>query len=209
MAGSTKPILVVIAGPNGSGKTSVTKKLLNHDWVKTCRYINPDEIALELGGFTGENFKKAADTAVEIREECLRKKQSVAFETVFSSPDKLEFMQRALAAGYFIRFFFISTKTPIINAGRITQRYMEQGHEVPISKIVSRFNRSVTQCATAARVADRTYIYDNSVDGRDAQLIFKFKEGVLAKKYVRAPKWASELARWIKQAEVNAAHASA
>ena len=34
-----KPELIVIAGPNGSGKTSVTQKFLHHEWAKN---IIPD-----------------------------------------------------------------------------------------------------------------------------------------------------------------------
>lgn len=36
-----KPKLIIIAGPNGSGKTSVTFKLLQHEWIEGCEYINP------------------------------------------------------------------------------------------------------------------------------------------------------------------------
>ena len=31
-----KPKLLIIAGPNGSGKTSVTGKILKHEWVVDC-----------------------------------------------------------------------------------------------------------------------------------------------------------------------------
>ena len=31
-----KPVLIVIAGPNGSGKTSITHKILQHDWIEDC-----------------------------------------------------------------------------------------------------------------------------------------------------------------------------
>ena len=40
-----KPKLFIIAGPNGSGKTSVTSKILKHTWIDGCEYINPDNIA--------------------------------------------------------------------------------------------------------------------------------------------------------------------
>jgi predicted ABC-type ATPase len=45
-----KPLLIVIAGPNGSGKTSITKKILQHDWIEECEYINPDDIAKDVFG---------------------------------------------------------------------------------------------------------------------------------------------------------------
>lgn len=45
-----KPKLIIIAGPNGSGKTSVTGKILNHQWIEGCEYINPDTIAQEKFG---------------------------------------------------------------------------------------------------------------------------------------------------------------
>ena len=40
--------MIVIAGPNGSGKTSVTKKFLHHEWAEGTVYINPDEVAKEV-----------------------------------------------------------------------------------------------------------------------------------------------------------------
>lgn len=45
-----KPTLIVFAGPNGSGKTSITTQILKHDWLKDCVYINPDTIAQEEFG---------------------------------------------------------------------------------------------------------------------------------------------------------------
>ena len=33
-----KPVLIIIAGPNGSGKTSVASQTLEHDWVQSCVY---------------------------------------------------------------------------------------------------------------------------------------------------------------------------
>ena len=45
-----KPELIVIAGPNGSGKTSVTTKFLHHEWADGTIYINPDQIANDKFG---------------------------------------------------------------------------------------------------------------------------------------------------------------
>ena len=40
-----KPVLIVIAGPNGSGKTTITSRVLHHEWLEDSIYINPDNIA--------------------------------------------------------------------------------------------------------------------------------------------------------------------
>ena len=35
-----RPVLIVIAGPNGSGKTSITSRILRHEWMEDAVYIN-------------------------------------------------------------------------------------------------------------------------------------------------------------------------
>lgn len=40
-----KPVLIVIAGPNGSGKTTITSRVLHHEWLEDSIYINPDNTA--------------------------------------------------------------------------------------------------------------------------------------------------------------------
>ena len=52
-----KPKLIIIAGPNGSGKTSLTSQILKHEWIENCIYINPDNIAEEKFDGWNCNFK--------------------------------------------------------------------------------------------------------------------------------------------------------
>jgi len=49
-ASNHRPVLIVIAGPNGSGKTSVTSKILHHEWLEDSEYINPDNVARDVFG---------------------------------------------------------------------------------------------------------------------------------------------------------------
>jgi predicted ABC-type ATPase len=191
-----KPTLIVIAGPNGSGKTSVTRRFLHHEWSDGTLYINPDEIAQKLFGDwnSQEAVLKAANYCAELREQCLRDRTSFVFETVFSAQDKIEFLVRAKKAGFFIRLFFISTSHPAINAARIAKRVMEGGHDVPIPKIVSRYNKSIKNCSFIATLVDRLYVYDNSVENADATIQFRLADGRLAKQYVtEIPDWAKPI----------------
>lgn len=186
-----KPRLLVVAGPNGAGKTTVTERGLAHEWFAGCQYINPDFIARdEFGDWNSPDaILKAAHLASQLRENYLASGQSIAFETVFSAPDKVEFLYRAHQQDYFIRFFFVATADPSINASRVARRVMQGGHDVPIPKIISRYFRSIAQCVLIAPWIDRLYLYDNSIDGAEAALILRATEGKITKLYQPAPEW--------------------
>lgn len=191
-----RPELIMIAGPNGSGKTSVTQKFLHHEWADGTVYINPDQVANDkFGDWNSQDaVLKAANYCREWRERCIQDRESFVFETVFSAEDKIDFLIRAKEAGFFIRVFFISTNHPSINAARIAKRVMEGGHDVPIRKIISRYAKSIINCETIAPLVDRLYVYDNSVNGQDAQIQFRLKEGMLEKQYVTdLPDWARNI----------------
>ena len=192
-----KPVLIVIAGPNGSGKTTITTKILHHQWMEDAVYINPDQIAQDRFGDwnSPEAVMQSVKYCEALREQCLVERKSLIFETVLSAPDKLLFIRRAKEAGFFVRIFFVSTNHPSINASRIAQRVMKGGHDVPITKIISRYFKSIANCKVASLLADRTYIYDNSIDGQEAQLLFRFVDGKLFKQYVKdVPIWATKIA---------------
>lgn len=191
-----RPTLCVVAGPNGSGKTSTTIQLLKNEWSEGSVYINPDNIARdEFGDWNSqEAVLKAAKRATEIRYECLEKGEDFVFETVFSSAEKNEFLRKAHERGYFIRFFFVCTNSPEINVRRITKRFLDGGHEVPISKIISRYYKSILNAADIISLVDRAYIYDNSVEKALPQLLYRTANGKVVKKYVdNIPDWASQL----------------
>jgi predicted ABC-type ATPase len=187
-----KPKLLIIAGPNGSGKTSVTGKILKHKWIEGCKYINPDIIARDVFGDWNakETVIKAAQYAEQQRENCIKNRHSLIFETVLSAQDKVEFVRRAKECGYFVRLFFIGTDTPQINAARVAHRVMAGGHDVPIQKIISRYSKSIVNCAVLSSIVDRLYVYDNSVDDVFPELLFRSSDGILTKQYSNLHDWA-------------------
>lgn len=200
-----KPVLIVIAGPNGSGKTSVTKILRSaYDWAEGLIVVNPDDIAEQQ--FNGWNdvasIQKAARRADEIREECLVSRQGLLFETVLSISEKVDYIRRAKEAGFFIRLIFVGTESADINIDRIAWRVMQGGHSVPNDKVISRYERSMKQAIEAARIVDRAYFVDNTRDIEESPEpvnpfpIFRTVNGVVAKTYTEGesfPHWARSI----------------
>ena len=196
MSDNRKPVLCIVAGPNGSGKTSATIQLLSNEWTADSIYINPDNIAQETFGDWNSPAAviKAAKTATELRYNCLDRKVDFVFESVFSSDEKLQFLKIAHEKGYFIRFFFVCTTSPEINVMRITKRVLSGGHEVPISKIISRYYKSILNASKAIDFVDRAYIYDNSIENIKPRLLYRTVDGKLFKKYSSdIPEWAQQI----------------
>ncbi len=189
-----KPSLLVIAGPNGAGKTTVTERLRVERWSEGVEYLNPDEVARDrFGDWNSPAAVASAAAWTEARrEELLAQGAGIAFETVFSTTGKVDFVRRAKEAGYFVRVFFIGTKDPRINAARVAGRVIHGGHTVPIEKIVSRYVRSMANLSAAIQLADRVYVYDNSVDNAEALLCARTQDGALRKVYVALPQWVSD-----------------
>lgn len=191
-----KPTLCIVAGPNGSGKTTTTIQLLNNEWATDSVYINPDDIAQKTFGDwnSPDAVLKAAKLATDMRYKCLDERKNFVFETVFSSDEKIEFIRKAKQADFFIRLFFVCTNDPAINVLRITNRYLNGGHEVPISKIISRYYKSLANAALAFSLVDRAYVYDNSIENELPRLLCRMVDGKMFKKYVdNLPQWAADL----------------
>lgn len=196
VATTHKPVLIVIAGPNGSGKTTITTQILQHEWIEDAVYINPDQIAKDrFGDWNSPNaIMQSVKYCEAMREDCLRERKSLIFETVLSADDKLDYIRRAHEAGFFIRFFFVATSHPSINASRIARRVMKGGHDVPITKVISRYYKSLLNCRRVSQIADRTYIYDNSIDNQEATLLFRMVDGKAFKRYIAVmPEWADTI----------------
>jgi predicted ABC-type ATPase len=91
-----------------------------------------------------------------------------------------------------VRVFFIGTADPTINAARVAERVMKGGHTVPIEKIISRYERTMENLSDAIALADRVYIYDNSIDRAEARLCARTHDGILRKIYGDLPQWIAD-----------------
>ena len=101
-----------------------------------------------------------------VRHKLLADKASFTFETVMSSPDKIEFLHKAQQAGYRTYLYFVATEDADINVARVQARVQMGGHPVAEDKIRERYVRSLQLLPDAVAYADRAYIFDNSGGGK-------------------------------------------
>jgi len=99
-----------------------------------------------------------------IRHKLLEAGVTFTFETVMSSPDKVDFLKKAQEQGFRTYLYYVATEDPEINISRVESRVAEGGHPVPRDKIVERYHRSLDLLADAVQYANRAYIFDNSSD---------------------------------------------
>lgn len=110
-----------------------------------------------------------------IRQKLLAAGKSFTFETVMSSPDKVDLLRRAQAKGFRTYLYYVATEDPNINIYRVRQRVKAGGHNVLEEKIVSRYERSLNLLLAAIRNTNRAYIFDNS--GHQQTWIAEITEG--------------------------------
>lgn len=97
-----------------------------------------------------------------IRHQLLELGENFTFETVMSSPDKVEFLELAQRKGYRTYLYYVSTDSVDINIQRVANRVAEGGHDVPEDKIRKRYKGSLDLLPAAVEATDRAYIFDNS-----------------------------------------------
>jgi len=133
-----------------------------------------------------------------IRHKLLAARASFTFETVMSSPDKVDFLRKAKEHGFRTYLYFVATEDPAINISRVANRVAAGGHPVPEEKIISRYYRSLDLLSEAVRYTDRAYIFDNS--GQDRVWLAEVTDGVdLEFKGEWMPQW-FKTALWDKSA---------
>ena len=121
------------------------------------------------------------------RRQLVSQGRSFTFETVMSSPDKIEFMRHAQKLGFRTYLYFVATEDAEINIDRVANRVSEGGHNVPTDKIIARYHRSLKLLADAIRASDRAYVFDNS--GRNLKLIAEFDSRKMVKLHDVVPVW--------------------
>lgn len=150
-----KPMVLVLAGPNGSGKSTITQY-----FEIVGNYTNADEVVAA----TGINNEEAARLVDEKRYASIENVEDFTFETVLSSKYKLDILEKAKEAGYFIKCVFVLTIDPLVNVARVEARVASGGHNVDREKIIKRYYKSLDNIKRLMELCDILHVYDNTVE---------------------------------------------
>ncbi len=120
-------------------------------------------------------------------------RRSFCFETVFSHPSKVEFLDKAKQAGYEITLVFIHVELAELNKRRVEHRVKHGGHNVPEDKIVSRIPRTIENVKAALKRVDFLYVFDNSSAEMPHRFLLKFEQGQLTQQKQPLPTWATDI----------------
>ncbi|WP_457301085.1 zeta toxin family protein [Phyllobacterium sp. P5_D12] len=196
-----KPLAIVLAGHNGSGKSTMWRQILSGQLQ--IPLINADRMMLsilpEAGSDdaldkwaqvlrdTDEGWMKVAQDGVQaFAGHAMQAKVPFAMETVFlyweEQPDgsvlsKLDLIRDMQTAGYFVLLFFVGLTTVELSILRVQTRVADNGHDVPMERLLRRFPKTQRAIAAAAEAAAAWIFTDNSRGPKEAFTVCRVQLG--------------------------------
>lgn len=180
---ASRPLLFVLAGVNGAGKSSIGGRALTRaglDW------FNPDTFTRQLMAATGSPLADANAAAwqegVRRLEAAIAGGTSHAFETTLGG-NTIARTLRDAARSHDIGMWFCGLDTPERHLARVRLRVSKGGHDIPEAKIRERYVASLANLTLLLPYLAQLQVYDNSRDAAagaaiaDPQLLLQMEAG--------------------------------
>ena len=153
----------IIAGPNGSGKTTFAKLFLP-DYVNCPNFVNADLIAQGLSPFEPRAAAiKAGKLVLQQIYEYAERGVDFAFETTLSGKSYVSLLAELRLKGYATHLFFLWLPSAELAIARIKERVQEGGHNVPAEDVRRRFARGINNFFSLYEpLVDSWMLFDNS-----------------------------------------------
>ncbi len=153
----------IIAGPNGSGKTTFAKLFLP-EFVNCPNFVNADLIAQGLAPFQPKAAAIQAGKLVLLQiREYARRGVDFAFETTLSGKLYMDLLRDLKTKGYKLHLFFLWIPSPELAIARIKDRVADGGHHVPAEDVRRRFVRGISNFFMLYEpIFDSWTLFDNS-----------------------------------------------
>ncbi len=163
MGKKQKPTCFIIAGPNGSGKTTFALQYLPQ--IAGCRnFVNADLIAYGLSPFDSLSAQYEAGRLF-LREiyANIEKRTDFAFETTLSGRSQINLIKKLKDDGWEIVLFFLWIPDAAFSKKRVRERADHGGHNIPDETIYRRFPRIMQNFIKIyIPLCDKVFCYDNS-----------------------------------------------
>ncbi len=158
--------IVVIAGVNGSGKSSVAGEALRSSGVN---FFNPD---LHTKVLMHENPSLSPDAAnaqawndgVKILSLALDQGRNFAFETTLGGGTITDLLIAGAKNGARIDMHYVGLASVALNIQRVASRVAKGGHDIPEQMIRKRFESSPRNLTRLMPFLAELKVYDNSGD---------------------------------------------
>lgn len=158
--------VMVIAGPNGSGKTTFVSEYLRDSEVSV--YISADAIAERLVSRPEEmGSVKIQAGRLFIREiqELIQSGTDFIVEVTLSGKGFERTISQLKRAGYTVAIVFVFLKSAETCIARVRNRVQAGGHHVPTEDVVRRFYRSKHNFwYTYRNLVDEWHLFYNSAE---------------------------------------------
>ena len=187
-----RPVLFVLAGVNGAGKSSIGGQLLAQAGLA---WFNPDTFARELRAATGcaaDDADAAAWTeSLRRLDQALSQGENHAFETTLGGNTMAGRLQAATQS-HDVIVWFCGLSSPELHIARVQLRAAAGGHAVPEALIRQRCRSALENLIALMPRLAQLQIYDNSATAGlgqavpDPQLLAEMQAGQLV--------WPTELA---------------
>jgi len=155
--------LYIIAGANGSGKTTFA---MNFSKLENLKFINADEIAKEYDPNDIQKYKiRAGKKFFEDLKSSLNEEKSFIVETTLSGKYLVKVIEQAKKKNFKVVLIYLFLETYTESIYRVKNRVLKGGHNVPADDITRRYYRSKKLFINLYKnIVDEWMIYFNGDD---------------------------------------------
>jgi predicted ABC-type ATPase len=159
-----RPLLYVLAGVNGAGKSSVGGHLLRQAGLA---WFNPDAYARDwmavTGAAQGEANAAVWQEGVRRLDEAVLRHRNFAFETTLGG-NTIAARLKDAAASHDVAMWFCGLTSPEQHIARVRARVSAGGHDIPEVRIRERYITARANLIGLMPVLAYLRVYDNSAE---------------------------------------------